>query len=486
MADLLLIHPTEKGLDTGKYAHGQMPPLGLLWIASFVEREGFSVDVMDYQIGAPDIEDYITLEKPKAVGIGGTSHTRFGAFEMARRVKGADPRITVIYGGPHATFTAQDTLSNIPEIDIIVRGEGEATVLELVGAYVHGDGDRDRVDIRGISYRDEDGRIVDNPDRPRIIDLDSIPIPARDKVDMSRYSMKMDYLNVPGTSIMTSRGCPVNCSFCSASAMFGRNLTLRSAPGVLDEVEDLLNGGCRGIKFFDSTLTLRKDHARSICEEFKKRGLADVPWECEVRVNTVTRELLYEMREAGCYMIDFGVESASPRVLKDMGKGITVEQVEMTLEWAREAGLKTKVFFTYGHINETLSDALVTFDFIKEHRDKIDQTGGGVGIKIYPGTQVERFALENNLLPADFSWSAPYSDPETDFFWGHTHIPMLVQPCMGLDDLRRLRYRLIRPKLLNPRTLAAAVIKTVRAGNWKKIWHTIKGIYRTLLSNAGY
>jgi anaerobic magnesium-protoporphyrin IX monomethyl ester cyclase len=473
MLDTLLIHPVERGLDTGKNAHGGMPPLGMLWIVSYLEQKGYAVDIIDCQIDTRNIEDYIKREKPKLIGIGGTSHTRFDAFKIAKEVKKTDPNIRVIYGGAHATFTAEDTLKNIPEVDIIVRGEGEETTLEISKAIINGKSEIK--DILGISYRDNSGNIIHNGERPRIQDLDSLPFPARHKVDMSKYHMEMDHLNITGTSVMTSRGCPVNCSYCSASAMFGRSLTLRSAKNVLDEVEELVKQGYKGIKFFDSTLTLRKSHILSICDEFKKRGLTNVPWECEVRVNTVSKELLTEMKEAGCYLIDFGVESASPKVLKDMHKGITIEQVEKTLDWAEEIGLKTKVFFTFGHIR----DSYKTFDFIRKHKHQITQTGGGVGIKVYPGTQVERFAQENNLLPDNFSWSAPYCDMETDFFWGHTHIPMLLQPGMGYQELRQLRYKLILPKLLNPVTLISAVINVVKSGNLVKIWQTIKGIYKT-------
>lgn len=477
MVDILLIHPVEKGLNTGKEAHGGMPPLGMLWIVAYLEQNSFSVEMIDCQIDDRNIEDCIRHERPKIVGIGGTSHTRYEAFKYAKLAKNFDPEIKVIYGGSHATFTANDTLENVPEIDFIVRGEGEISCLEICNAVIKGKGDIESVN--GISYRDSNGSVVNNPERARIKELDSLPFPARHKVDMKRYEIKMDHLGIPGTSIMTSRGCPVMCSFCSASAMFGVNLTLRSASNVLDEIESLLNMGFQGIKFFDSTLTLKKSHILSLCDEFIKRDLHHIPWECEVRVNTVNKEILSKMREAGCYLIDFGVESASPKVLKAMHKGIKIEQVETVLDWAKEIGLKTKVFFTFGHINETLDDAYKTFEFVERNKYKISQTGGGVGIKIYPGTAVEKFAVENHILPEGFSWVAPYCDNETEFFWGHTHIPMLVQPAMGYSELRKLRYKLILPKLTNPLTLFLALKNVIKSGNWIKIWQTINGIYKT-------
>jgi anaerobic magnesium-protoporphyrin IX monomethyl ester cyclase len=474
MSEILLLHPRED-----ERIFGGMPPLGLAWIASYLESKGYAVNLIDMQIDSRTPEEIITGLKPKVVGIAGTSHTRYASFDIARTVKKIDDKVFTVYGGSHATFTAEDTLRHIPEIDAVVRGEGEETMFEVMETVLRGRNSLD--DIEGVSRR-KNGDIVHNPSRKRIQDLDALPFPARDMADLKKYDLKMDFLDIPAASVMSSRGCPVNCSYCSASAMFGRTLTLRSAKNIMDEIEILIKDfNVEGIKFFDSTLTLRKSHIHSLCDEILERGLK-FPWECEIRVNTVNRDLLAKMKKAGCYFVDFGVESASPKVLKKMHKAISIDQVIDVFKWTKELDIYTKVFFTFGHIQETLEDAVITMDFIDKYRDYIISQGGGVGIKIYPGTLVEKYAYEIGRLDETFSWTAPYYDEQAEFFGGAPHVPLLIQSQMGYEELRQLRYMLIKRKLKNPFQLFRAVKDAWEKDNLRKVWTTAKGVIQAKLS----
>ena len=406
MSDVLLLHPAEQGIT-----FGGMPPLGMAWIISFLQSKGISAELIDLQVTDQNIESLLQTHKPRLVGIGGTSHTRFESFAVARRVKAYDPDIKILYGGSHATFTAEDTLFHLPEIDIIVRGEGEQTTFNIVSKVLRED--FNFTDIHGISYR-KNGTIIHNPEVQRISDLDTLPFPYRDPKAIQRYNLQLDFLNVPAASVISSRGCPVNCSFCSASAMFGTKLTLRSAINVVDEIEILLKEyHYQGVKFFDSTLTLNRDHIEAICTEIQKRNLK-FPWECEIRANGITRDLLCTMRDAGCYYVDFGVESASPSVIKAMHKGITLDQVENVFRWTKELGILTKVFFTFGHIGETLADAKATVEFMERNSKYISVAATGIGVRIYPGTEVEHYARLSNHLKSDFSWSTSFIDPNVE------------------------------------------------------------------------
>jgi len=475
MSEILLIHPKE-----GERVFGGMPPLGLAWIASYLESEKYSVTLIDLQISDKTFAKILEETKPKILGIAGTSHTRYESFKLAKEAKAYDKDIFVLYGGSHATFTAEDSLKHVPEMDVVVRGEGEISTLQVVETVLRNRQDLSEID--GISYR-TNGKIIHNEPRQRIQDLDRLPFPRRNMEEMKKYDLKMDFLDIPAASIMSSRGCPINCSYCSASAMFGVKLTLRSARNVVDEIEQLLTDyGVKGIKFFDSTLTLKRSHILSLCEEINRRRLK-FPWECEIRVNTVDKDLLKTMKDAGCYYMDFGVESASPRVLKEMHKGISIGQVENVFKWTKEIGLLTKVFFTFGHIGETIEDARITMDFIDRHKDFITSQGGGVGIKIYPGTRVERYAYETGCLAEDFSWAAPYHDEKAEFFGGAPHVPLLIQPQMGYKELNQLRYTLIRKKLKDPMNAVRAVKDAWDKNNLKKVWTVAKGIIRTRLSH---
>jgi anaerobic magnesium-protoporphyrin IX monomethyl ester cyclase len=447
-AGILAVHPREPELPV----HEKMPPLGMLWVGGELLRAGYGVEFIDQQVDAREPAQVAEEMRPPLALIGGTSHSRFTSFEVASRVKEVSPQTTVVYGGPHATFTADDTLQNIPAIDVIVHGEGEESCRELADWADAGGRLENLVRIKGISYRDNGG-IVHNPPRPAIKDLDALGPPARELVPMPRYDMKMDYLSdVPGASIMTARGCPIGCTFCSASAMFGHSYRRRSPRAVVDEVEDLVsNYGARGIKIFDSTFTISRPHVEGFCAELKRRGI-DVPWECELRVDNVDKELLAKMQEAGCYYVDVGVESGSQRVLDEcVRKKITVGASEEVLRWTRELGLLTKVFFTLGHPGETYGEAKETNRFIRRNRKYIRISAYHAGVKIYPGTFLERYAWDNGLMPPGFRWSAPYvNEGQRKLFRAPDNIPILLQAGLGLDELRRLRVGFILMRVSSP------------------------------------
>ncbi len=448
-AVILAVHPREAELPV----HEKMPPLGMLWVGGELLRAGYGVEFVDQQVDARGPAQVAEEMRPPLALIGGTSHSRFASFDVASRIKEVSPQTTVVYGGPHATFTADDTLQNIPAIDIIVHGEGEESCRELADWADAGGRLENLVRIKGISYRDN-GAIVHNPPRPALEDLDTLGPPARELVPVPRYGMKMDYLSdVPGASVITARGCPIGCTFCSASAMFGKSYRARSPAAVADEVEDLLtNYGARGIKIFDSTFTLSRRHVEGFCDELTRRALV-VPWECEIRVDNVDKELLAKMQKAGCYYVDVGVESGSQRVLDEcVRKKITVGAAEKVLRWTRELGILTKVFFTLGHPGETYEEAKETNRFIRRNRKYIRISAYHAGVKIYPGTFLERYAWDNGLMPPGFRWSAPYvNEGQRKLFRGPDNIPILLQPGLGLDELRRLRVGFILMRVSSPR-----------------------------------
>lgn len=431
MTDVLLINP--KGLQP---LFNAMPPLGLGTMGCVLEKEGFSVAILDLEIEADsfDLSQLIRSTAPKIVGISGTTSTRFGSFQIARAAKQVSREIITVYGGCHATFTADDTLRHIPEIDYVVIGEGEWTLLELAHFLLRQEGRLET--IRGISYRKGE-EIATNEPRERITDLDSLPY-SRHLFKMESYPSLLEFLEVPAAVIMSARGCPFDCYFCSASRMCGKIYTTRSASHVADEIEYCIkNFNAQGIKFFDSTLTLNKKHALAITKELIRRNIR-VPWECEIRVDTVDRDLLGEMKKAGCYYVNLGVESSNEDILQTIGKKITLAQVENTLRWCHELGIMTKVFFTFGHLHETIEEARETFEFIDQHKAAITNPAIGPNMKIYPGTRLANYATENALLPRTFSWSKPTAGfvPEVYF---EDNVPILVQPSFGLKEMAEVR-----------------------------------------------
>ncbi len=465
MPDVLLLHPAEQGKT-----FGSMPPLGMSWIVSFLQSKGISTVLADFQIDHRNVETLLRTYKPKVVGIGGTSHTRFESFSLARRVKAYDSAIFTIYGGSHASFTAADTLYFIPDIDIVVRGEGELSTYSIVSKILNEN--MDFSDIQGISYR-QNVNIIHNPEVERIKDLDILPFPFRNPEAKEKYNLLLDFLEVPAASVISSRGCPINCSFCSASALFGTQLTFRSASNVVDEVEILIKEyGYQGIKFFDSTLTLSRKHVEALCSEIMKRNLK-FPWECEIRVNGMSYDLLRIMRNAGCYYIDFGVESASPTVLKSMHKGITLEQITNVFRWAKDLDIYTKVFFTFGHIGETVQDARRTVEFMEKHAKYINVAATGIGIRIYPGTEVERFAHSIKTINENFSWTSSFNDRDIESLGNDPLVPVLIQPQFGWREFRKIEFRLLRFWLKNPYSACKVLWNQIKLGRSRILFRLV-------------
>jgi radical SAM superfamily enzyme YgiQ (UPF0313 family) len=477
---ILAVYPCE----SEQAVFEKMPPLGMLWIGGQLRRAGYGVEFVDQQVDPRDCASLAEAARPRLALIGGTSHSRFVSFENARRIKQRSPETIVVYGGPHASFTAEDTLTHIRDIDVVVRGEGEEPCLELAEWAIHGSADpADLSRIRGIAYR-VDGRVAQTPVRPPIRDLDALGPPDRDLVPLARYAMTMDYLGVPGTSIMTARGCPIACTFCSASAMFGKSYRARSPVQVVDEIEGLLTRhGVQGIKIFDSTFTLQRAHVEGFCAELRRRGL-HIPWECELRAGSVDRRLLETMREAGCYYVDVGIESGSQRVLDAcVHKQISLESAVELLRWTRELDLLTKVFFTLGHPGETLREARETNRFIRRHRRNIRLSAYQAGVKIYPGTMVEQYAREHQLMPEGFRWSAPYRNLlNRRLFRAPDNVPLLLQPGLGIEELRRLRIEFILMRVTSPRFVwekLRAILRTRRIGEYLRIVGRGAGLARS-------
>ncbi len=452
--DILAIHPQEPE----RAVFEKMPPLGMLWIAGELRKAGYEVAFYDQQVDERTPEEIVRAARPRLVLIGGTTHSRFASFAAARAVKQVDPSALVVYGGPHASFTAPDTLTHITEIDIVAHGEGEETALELAEWALRGAGrPEDLGRIRGISYR-RDGQVARTPDRPPIADLDRLGPPARDLVPLDRYAMQMDYLSRPGASVVSARGCPILCTFCSAAAMFGRTYRTRTPALVVDEIEGLLAQGAEGIKIFDSTFTLSRRHVEEFCDEIKRRDLR-FPWECEIRVGSVDKVLLAKMQVAGCYYIDVGIESGSQRVLDEcVGKRISLGDARRTLEWARELGLLAKVFYTVGHPGETFAEGLRTLAFMARTRRSTRLQACRIGVKVYPGTQVADYAERKKLMPPGFRWSAPYDNEDNRALLSELDtVPVLIQPQLGLRELRRLRVLFLLMRSFSARYLFAKV-----------------------------
>lgn len=388
-----------------------MPPLGICWLAAVLRERGFEdvilIESMANKYSNEDIIELLKKEGPDIVGISFGTQIRFSAFDLASQIKKNFPGMPVVAGGPHPTLAAQDTLENIPEIDIVVRGEGEVSFLNLAKTF---EKNEDFAGVKGISFRDKKGNIIHNPPEFPIEDLDGLPFPARDLLPMEKYDKTMTLSKKRATNIMTSRGCPYSCVFCSVSEQWGHKIRHRSPKNVVDEVGLVLKNYpfIEGIRFFDDVFTMDKSRVLEICREIKKRKL-DFVWECEARANTIDKEMVLAMKDAGCEFIDLGIESGSDKILRNIKKSITVEQAIEAAGTIKKAGIGLKIFIMHSLPGETCEDIKKTVFLSRYLYHKVGVDGATQGITIiYPGTELEKIAKELGTLPEDFSWSKPY------------------------------------------------------------------------------
>ena len=367
------------------------PPLGLASIAAVLERENHQVEILD--ANALQLSE---SEAAKEIGnvdiIGITAMTPFinSAIKMAKEVKKEKPGSTVIVGGAHVTVLPEETLSNVPEIDIIVRGEGEETAIELHEALKSGDSLQK---VRGITYRDN-GRVASTPMRPLIADLDSLPFPAYYLLPLHRYKLHPPHgRRLPFMAMLTSRGCPYNCIFCS-KPIFGRKYRYQSPPRIASEVEYLVEKfEVKEIAFYDDIFTLDKNRTIKLAKEFNKRDLS-FPWTCETRVDLVTEELLKAMKQAGCYMIAYGIESGNQTILDNLRKKITIEQVRKAVKMTHDIGIQSIGYFMLGSPGETSATIRQTID-LANHLP-LDFAQFSITIP-FPGTDLYNLYLEQNI-----------------------------------------------------------------------------------------
>jgi anaerobic magnesium-protoporphyrin IX monomethyl ester cyclase len=333
-------------------AGGQQMPLGVFYLAAVLREKGHEVAVIDGEaenVTAADIVARVAQFQPGLVGISSTTVAFHRALEVAAEIRAGQPALPIVLGGPHVSSNAAHAMS-FPVFDYAIVGEGEVSLVELVESLERG---ADLTAIGGLVYR-KDGKLVVNPCAAWVQDLDAIPFPAYDLVaDLSRYTPPpCNYKKRPVANIITSRGCPNQCTFCDRS-VFGRSLRQRSAANVAAEIEHLWNRyHVREIAFVDDTFTIRPQRIRDLFEILDRKGIS-FPWTCMSRINTVDLDLLRFMRDHGCWHVSFGIESGSEDILRRIKKNISLEQTRRVIEWCAALRIRTKGFFIVGHPGET-------------------------------------------------------------------------------------------------------------------------------------
>lgn len=363
MRVLLIFPPATEKFDPATLT--PYPPLGLLYLASSLRQAKIDVQILDCVVEKLNFSSALLRIKefnPDIVGISVLTSMRYSAFELAKQIKHSMPNVTIVVGGSHATALHQRILEKIPQIDIVVRGEGEIILRDLVLT-----GDRNKV--KGISYRDEKGRIVINEDRQEVQDLDSLGLPAYDLVPMNRYFKFASTFRItkrfPSAHILTSRGCVAKCIFCTTSK-FWKKIRLHSPEYVIENMKHLINNyGVNDLMIFDDTFPISLQWLEKFYCLYKENNL-DLSYRCFSRVTMITQRSITLLKKTGCYYILFGIESGSPKILSSLKKYINVGQIKHAVALTRSEGVSLGGFFMVGFPNETSDDVALTINLAKQ------------------------------------------------------------------------------------------------------------------------
>ncbi|TKJ17312.1 hypothetical protein CEE44_02130 [Candidatus Woesearchaeota archaeon B3_Woes] len=374
-----------------------LPPLGLLYIASTIKKE-CDVKIIDcgiLNINLKKLEKIISEERPNLVGVIATSPRIYYALQTLEMVKRVSKKIKTVIGGPHAS-AVPSTINN-EYIDFLIKGEGEITMKELV---INLDDPKTYCQIKGLHFK-ENNKVVINPPRELIKDLDSLPLPARDLVPIERYNGSIMPIKLPEVNMVASRGCPFQCSYCFKGT-FGIGSRFRDPIKVVDEIEYVSKKyNAKTINFFDDEFNMNKEFLKVFTDEIIKRKLNHLKFKAQFRANKqfIDFETLKKLKKAGFYLISYGLESGNQKVLDANRRNITLEEMRRAVILTHKAGIRTLGFFMMGILGETLESAEDTIKFAISI--PLDYAQVTIAMP-YPGTEFYEIAKKNKWLNIDY------------------------------------------------------------------------------------
>ena len=443
------------------------PPLGILYCAGVLKAGGIEVSLLDQpakRFSLDQTVNWVKKEDPDILGFSVLLSTAKEAPKIAERVKTENPNITVVFGSHHSTFNAERILEKYPFVDIVVRGEGEYTSLEIARCLEE---QREIDKVEGVTFR-RNGRIVSNPNRPLNKDVEALPFPDRDLAGV-QYSSAIFGVKINSkkfTTMLSSRGCPFNCSFCGIRKFTRRVWRPRSVENVMAELEYLQSEGYEQFLFADDNFTLNGKRVSKLCRRIKKAGM-DIEWFCDSRVDHVSYDMFREMVKAGCRCLFFGIESANQRILDYYRKGITPEQSQKAVCKARKAGVDVIVgSFIVGAPDETEREVVNTLQFA----NKLDIDVPDVNILgAQTGTDIWNDLVAKGLLNEDEQWEDEIC------------IPRDLPTPVPYEELRSLIFEYFRAFYLKPRQLLTELLRTSKSSfRMAAALHNIVGLPQVL------
>jgi radical SAM superfamily enzyme YgiQ (UPF0313 family) len=416
-----------------------MPPLGLLYLEAYLhahsDHEVKIVDALAERYTYEMLEDIIRKEAPHVVGTTGHTHDLVDIMAVTRLAKKVHPEISVWWGGPHVSDFPKESMHHA-EVDGCIPFEGEEAFCEVLDRLARG---LEPSDVKGVYYR-KNGEVIYTGPRPVIRDLDGLPHPRRHVLDYTKYYYVLGSEHI-ATSMITSRGCPYNCSFCNTP---GRGTwRYRTARSVVDEMEECARLGIREIYMVDDTFNVRKERVFEICQEINRRNLK-VSWNCRARVNIVTPELMEALKKAGCTRVHVGVEAGTEEGMRVLNKALNLEKVRKGMEIMKKSGITTLCYFMIGNPHEkTRDDIMRTIDFAISLDP--DYVLFGV-LTPYPKTAIYDEGVRRGILDPNH-WRNFILDPKPGF------TPQVWTEWMTEEELREMGEIAFKKFYLRPKQL---------------------------------
>jgi anaerobic magnesium-protoporphyrin IX monomethyl ester cyclase len=444
---------------------GAVPPLGLLCVAAAARAAGHEVEIFDAAssgASAEDLKRRLAAGRYEAVGIQCLTPTADLSFAAAAAARRALPGALVVLGGVHPTALPEQTLRECPEADAAVIGEGEGPFCELLRLRAAG---ASFSAAPGAAWRDGPSIRV-NQRAPVVDDLDSLPPPAYDLLDLGRYEPHpTQYRRLPAFPLYASRGCAHACSFCSAGLVHGRRVRRKSAERLLGEADCLVRAaGARGLYIQDSSFLESADYAAAFCEKLIS-GRYSLSWTCNARAEQLTPELARLLRRAGCWQVNVGAESASDDTLLRAGKGCGFEAVRRAAAAAQGAGLQLFASFILGLPGEGPREVEETIEASR---------GLGAHTAIfylpvpYPGTALREACRLEGGLREDAPWS--------DYSSAEVRSPVYVNPRLGLRKMRAYYRRAYYGFYSDSRTLARNLRSVASWEDLRYYWRSARAL----------
>lgn len=404
---IFLIYPP----SLSSYAYGQprTVPLGICYLASALIEKGHQVKLIDMRLKGYDysyLKNLLKKIKPPLVGISATSFDYPGAKEVLRLIKEISPKIITIVGGTHISLAGEDVIKS-SKVDIVLKGEGEKVLPKIVNCL---EKNKSLSTCEGIMYKTKNGRIIDKRDKKKFIfDLDSLSFPRLDLLPLDKYRVAGKLL-IP---IMTSRGCPYNCIFCTNWQTHGKAFRKRSPTNVVDEIEYAIKKyETKNFNVMDDNFAFEKKRAIDICQEIIKRKL-NITWQCDqgIRADMADEELFFIMKESGCKLVAIGIESADPKVLKAIRKGETITTMKKAIRLAKKVGLVVKGFFIVGAPGDSEESVKKSVHFFKTSGIDIPRFSN---MTAFPSTDLWKWVEKNGrFIDSPLDYIAKHADSST-------------------------------------------------------------------------